>query len=147
LNGDGSLVAEILNVQNTHQWAKAGVMIRDGADANAMFALVSIRADGQAQFSWRNATHGEAAGSGTAGGAGFPKWVKITRQGDRFTAYVRARPADEWQRISDSQTIPMGSKALVGLAVCSHVPGTLCQAQFDGIALTTGPKAAPSLTH
>ncbi len=89
LNGDGSLTAKILDVQNTHVWAKAGPMIRESTNASATYALSSIRADGQAQFVWRNATHGEAAASGLVAGVGYPKWVKITRKGNSFTAFVK----------------------------------------------------------
>ncbi len=51
-------------------------------------------------------------------------------------------PEDDWQRVGEAQTIHMSSSALVGLAVCSHNVGALCQAQFADIALTVESKAA-----
>jgi DNA-directed RNA polymerase subunit RPC12/RpoP len=143
LNGDGALATEILEVQNTHEWAKAGVMIRESTNANAAFALASIRADGQAQFVWRKTTQTEAASSALAGGAGYPKWVKITRSGNSYSAYFKANAADDWQRIGPAQTIGMTPNTQAGLVVCSHNAGTLCQAQFAGITFAAEQKKQP----
>ena len=129
LNGDGALTAHVLNIKNTDVWAKAGVMIRETTEASSMFAEATIRPDGQAQFVWRNATGGEAASSQLAGGMGYPKWVKIVRSGNRFSAFYRVKAVDEWQPIGEVQTISMTSATQIGLVVCAHKAGTLCEAQ------------------
>ena len=135
LDGDGALTARVLKLKNTDLWAKAGVMIRETTAAGSMFAEVAIRPDGQAQFIWRNATGGEAASSPVAGGLGCPKWVKIVRSGNRFSAFYRANATDDWLPIGGSQTIAMTSGTQIGLVVCAHKAGTLCEAQFDQVTL------------
>ena len=110
LDGDGSLTAEILNLQNTDEWAKSGVMIRESTNAGSVFALASLRADGQAQSIWRTTTGAEAAASALVGGTGFPKWVKIVRtrqqfysvfQGERRRCLGAARHAADHQHVSE----------------------------------------------
>ncbi len=144
LNGDGSLTAELLNINNTHEWAKAGVMIRESTNASSAFALASIRADGQAQFLWRNAAQDEAGASGLAGGAGYPKWVKVARSGNSFSAYYKANAGEAWQRLGEAQTISMAPNTQAGLVVCSHNAGTLCQAQFAEITFSAEQKNSPT---
>jgi DNA-directed RNA polymerase subunit RPC12/RpoP len=135
LNGDGSLTAEILNLQNTDEWAKGGVMIRESTNAGSVFALASLRADGQAQSIWRNATGTEAQASPLVGGMGFPKWVKIVRTGNSFSAYFKAKVEDAWAPLGAAQTISMSPNVLIGLFVCAHKAGILSQAQFDQVTL------------
>jgi DNA-directed RNA polymerase subunit RPC12/RpoP len=135
LNGDGSLTAEILNLQNTDEWAKGGVMIRESTNAGSVFALASLRADGQAQSIWRTATGAEAAASALVGGTGFPKWVKIVRNGNSFTMYFKLNAGDDWAQLGVPQTISMSPKVQIGLFVCAHHAGILSQAQFDQVTL------------
>ena len=144
LTGDGSLTAQILNIQNTEEWAKAGVMIRETTNASSKFALASLRADGQAQFIWRKTNGAEAESSELAGGAGFPKRVKVVRSGSTFNAFYKANAGDEWSPMGAPQTISMSPDTQIGLIVCSHSDGVLCQAQIDQLALQTENKRRPA---
>ena len=145
LNGDGSLTAHVLNIKNTDEWAKAGVMIRETTNASSVFALAAIRSDGQAQFVWRNATGEEAGSSELVGGMGSPKWVKIMRSGNAFSAYYKVNAEDEWKQIGAAQTIRTTPKAQIGLIVCAHNAGILCQAQFAQVALQTALETSPAV--
>jgi hypothetical protein len=135
LNGDGSLTAEVLNLQNTDEWAKGGVMIRETTNVNSLFMLASLRADGQAQSIWRNPTGAEAQASALVGGNGFPKWVKIERSGNSFSAYFKMKVGDDWTQLGATQTINMSPNVQIGLFVCAHKAGTLSEARFDQVAL------------
>ena len=137
LNGDGALAVQVLNIQNTDEWAKAGVMIRETANAGSVFALASLRSDGQAQFIWRNATGAEAQASGLVGGTGYPKFVKVARSGNRFSAYYKVNAGDAWSQMGTAQTIGMAAGTEIGLIVCAHNNGVICQAQFDQVTLQT----------
>ena len=145
LNGDGSLTIQVLNIQNTDEWAKAGVMIRETTNASSVFALASIRADGQAQFIWRNLTGAAAAAWGLVGGPGYPKWVKVVRSGNSFSAYYKVNAGAIWEQLGTSQTINMSPNTQIGLIVCAHNAGTLCQAQFDNVTLQSDLKASPAV--
>jgi len=144
LNGDGSLTAEVQNLQNTDEWAKGGVMIRESTNAGSVFALASLRADGQAQSIWRNATGAEAQASALVGGTGYPKWVKIVRSGNNFTMYFKVNAGDDWAQLGAPQTISMSPNVLIGLFVCAHNAGILSQAQFDQVALQAERNASPA---
>jgi len=135
LNGDGALSARVLDIKYTDEWAKGGVMIRESTNAGSVFALASLRADGQAQMIWRSATGIAAQASELVGGTGYPKFVKIVRNGGRFSAYFKANADDAWSQMGSTQSINMSTNSLVGLFVCSHNNVTICEAQFDEVAL------------
>ena len=146
LNGDGSLTARVLNLKDTDEWAKAGVMIRETTNAGSVFVLASIRSDGQAQSIWRRAAGEEAEASALAGGMGFPKWVKIVRSGNSFSAYFKVDAGDAWAQLGAPKIINMAPDTQIGLIVCAHHAGILSQAQFDQMALQAAKKAGPAKT-
>ncbi|MGF1656454.1 MAG: hypothetical protein ACFCU3_05675, partial [Verrucomicrobiales bacterium] len=134
LSGDGSLTARVVSVQNTHTWAKAGVMIRETLQPGSKHAMTVVSASSRAAFQRRTTTNGSMAGI-TNGGVSAPHWVRIVRQGDTFTSY-RSGNGSTWTQIGTPQTIPMNSQVHIGLAATSHNNGTLGQAVFDNVVLT-----------
>jgi len=42
LSGAGTIIAKVESVENTHEWAKAGVMIRDTLDADSRHAMMVV---------------------------------------------------------------------------------------------------------
>jgi hypothetical protein len=142
VNGDGVLTAHVLSLKNTDEWAKAGVMFRETTNAGSMFALAAVRPDGQVQFVWRNGNGRIAASSQLAGGMGYPKWVRIARKGNTFTAYYKVNAADEWQQLGTTQKMKMPKQAQTGLVVCAHHAGVLSEAKLDNVTLEAGNPAA-----
>ncbi|MBA3886479.1 MAG: metallophosphoesterase [Acidobacteria bacterium] len=134
LAGDGEIVARAATIENTDQWAKAGVMMREtlGAGSRHAFALVSP-SKGLA-FQRRLTTGGESVH--TSGGAGTaPRWVRLVRSGSTtFSAYVSSN-GTSWTLVG-SETISMGSTIHVGLAVTSHNNSRVCAATFDQVTVS-----------
>ncbi|MGE3403272.1 MAG: phospholipase D-like domain-containing protein [Vicinamibacterales bacterium] len=138
LTGNGEMVARVATVQNISSWTKVGVMFRDGLTTGAAhgFAIVTPSTVKGTAFQ-RRVTAGGAS-THTAGPAVAPPyWVKLARAGDIFTASVS--PDGVTWTVVGSDTIVMGSTINVGLAVSSHVAGTLATATFDSVAITPVP--------
>ena len=134
LSGDHSLSAQVTSVQSTHSWAKAAVMFRDGTAANAAFADVVVTPSGKLSFQWRTSA-GAAAHSVILTNLPAPRFVKLTRIGNSFTANYSADGVT-WTAIGKSVTIAMSSTYTAGLGVCSLNPRKICQATFANVALT-----------
>lgn len=67
-----------------------------------------------------------------------PGWLTLGRVGDTIAAYYRASATDAWTLVG-RETIPgLPASVLVGLAVTSHVDGTLATARFDNVMIETG---------
>jgi regulation of enolase protein 1 (concanavalin A-like superfamily) len=135
LTGDGEIVARVATVENTHAWAKAGVMMRDSLDAASSQAFMLVSAGKGLAFQRRTVTGGES--TNTSGGAGTaPRWVRLVRSGSSFSAYVSTN-GTTWTLVG-TDTIGMGSTIYVGVAVGSHTNATLCTATFDSVAVSGG---------
>jgi phosphatidylserine/phosphatidylglycerophosphate/cardiolipin synthase-like enzyme len=130
LTGNGSIVARVATVSNTASWTKAGVMMRETLTAGSKHASMFVSAAKGLAFQRRPSTSGQSVS--TSGPlAKAPYWVKITRSGSTFSAYISAN-GTSWTLVG-TQTINMTSTIYVGLALCSHSDGALATATFDGV--------------
>jgi peptidoglycan/xylan/chitin deacetylase (PgdA/CDA1 family)/regulation of enolase protein 1 (concanavalin A-like superfamily) len=141
LDGDGEIVARVASLQNTNEFAKAGVMIRESLAENAKDAMMLLTALKGARFG-RRATTGGTTAFIPLDTVAAPYWVKLVRSGSKFTGFVSAN-GTEWQQVG-SGSISMANSVYVGLAVSSHDAATLCLATFDGV--TVSPASAASST-
>jgi regulation of enolase protein 1 (concanavalin A-like superfamily) len=130
LRGNGELIARVARVGDTHRWAKAGVMIRQGTSASAPFAMMVVSAASGTAFQYRSASGGSAR-SVTGSAAGAPYWVKIKRRGAAITGY-QSSDGLTWQRVG-SVDLATDASAEIGLVVTSHDKTALCPAVFDGV--------------
>ena len=140
VSGDVQIVARVAAIQNTDTFAKAGVMLRASAAANAAHVLLNLRPTGGIELVTRTGT-----GAQTSFVAGStqpaPAWLKLARTGSTVTGYVSSDGAS-WHVVgSIGSTIP--SSALIGLAVTSHHAGVLNTSTFDNVAVSAA--AAPQL--
>ena len=134
LTGDGEIVAQVATVENVAAWTKAGVMMRETLTAGSKHAFMLVSPGKGASFQRRPHTGGSSAATNVSGYA--PEWVKVTRTGDKFTAY-KSVDGVTWTKVG-SETMKMVATIYVGLAVGSHVDGQLATASFDEVAVTTG---------
>ncbi|HEY3886829.1 MAG TPA: Ig-like domain-containing protein, partial [Vicinamibacterales bacterium] len=86
-----------------------------------------------------------AASVNTAGSAATaPHWVKLVRSGSTITA-SESSDGTTWSVVG-SDTFAMGSSVFVGLAVSSHVNGTLATATFDNVSVTGSASSGPTVS-
>lgn len=130
LNGDGAIVAHVLNIEVTDGWAKAGVMIRETLTDNSTHAFMALSAVNGTSFQHRATT---GANSDSTGGPGVtaPYWVKLVRTGDLFTGYISADGLN-WT-VVDSITIPMTNNVYIGLALTAHDNSQLNTSTVDSL--------------
>ncbi|NQT82568.1 hypothetical protein HQ563_06070, partial [bacterium] len=122
----------LLNVGN--DWGKIGLMVRYSTDAGSPHATLSGRA--------LNDYIGIQARSDPGGGSAelvtqwngpvMPKWFRFQRVGDTLTAYTSDNAID-WGEFG---SLPAPGDVLVGMAVTSHIDGTLTTASFNNTYIT-----------
>jgi len=142
LTGVGSIEAQVLSVDNTDPWAKAGVMIRETLAAGSKFAAVYITPGNGCRFQARTDT-GIAATSDTdvvttqQTAIKAPYWVKIERDvAGNIKGYYSAN-GTTWTPMSwNPQSIPMSGNIYVGLAVTSHNNNATCTVKFSNVKTT-----------
>lgn len=142
MTGDGSIVTEVTSEQYVANWTKAGVMMRETLDPASSHAFMLV-SPGKGLAFQRRVTDGGIS-TNTSGFAGTaPYWVKLTRSGTTITGSISADGAS-WTTVG-SDTFSMPSTIYVGLAVSSHVYGTLATATFASTAIS-GPATSGTET-
>ncbi len=142
-NGDFQIVARVTAIQNTHQWAKAGLMLRQSTAENAAHVLLDITPGGTVEF-MKRASSGASTTLVTYGSQVAPAWLRLSRTGSTVTAAVSAN-GSTWTTLgSTSVTIP--ASASVGLAVTSHDVNTLNTSTFDNVSVDYGLGTTASAT-
>jgi len=132
-SGDCEIRARVATQQNTDGWAKAGVMIRETTGATAKHAMMAVTPANGLAFQYRTATGG--ASTHVAGGAGTaPWWVRLVRSGSTITAY-KSTDGSNWTTVG-SVSISMTASVQIGLAVTSHLDGTLNTSTFSNVTAT-----------
>jgi hypothetical protein len=134
INGDGVLVARIDSQDDTHGWAKAGLMIRDGTDESAAFAAVYRTPENGILFETRSQSRA-TPDSVSVPAVNGPVWVKLVRRANSFAAYY-STDGQTWTRIGVAQTVPMAPSAQGGLVVTSHNASQLGTATFSNVAVS-----------
>ena len=135
LTGAGSIVAKVNSVQNTNDWAKAGVMIRETLDPDSAHAMMVVTPASGISFQRRPSTGGTSVGDTTAG-ITAPYWVKIDRDlAGNFKAYSSAN-GSTWLMLGVAEPIQMGTNVYIGLAVTSHDAALTCQSVFSNVTTT-----------
>ena len=138
-SGNCSIQAEVLSVQNSAPWAKAGVMIRETTNANSTYAImflapVTATSTNGVAFQERAATGGSASSLATVPGVQAPYWVQLARIGNSFVASYSAN-GTAWTALA-TNTISMATNAYIGIPVCSVNNSVLNTATFTNVAPT-----------
>jgi hypothetical protein len=126
----------VASIENLDRWVKAGLMIREGLSAGARHAsiLATPRTERGIAFQRRRQANGLSVH--TAGPAVAPPgWLALGRIGDTISAYYRPSASASWILVGRDTLpgLPLGVS--VGLAVSSHVDGTLATAVFDNVTV------------
>jgi hypothetical protein len=147
LSGNGSISARVVSVENTHAFAKAGVMIRETLEPFSVHGFMFITPDGRRCFQNRTTTAWESYSAHSEPNAvSLPGWVKLERQGIFVTAYYSedgvnwTQQPDDENTESDASTNPriivMRSDIYVGFAHTSHYAGTSGISVFSDVTTT-----------
>jgi len=132
VNGASKIIAEVVGLDNTDPFAKAGVMIRDTLDADSAYVGIFITPENGVRFQYRNEA-GAVTERDFAEGITAPQWVRLERtSGGLIRAYYSA-DGSSWNRFSLIQ-VSVTMPVYVGLALTSHNAELTCQATFSNVS-------------
>jgi len=130
--GAGAIIAKVESVQNTHGFAKAGVMIRDTLEANSRNVALLITPENGIRFQYRNRTDSNTDRSFVEG-ITAPYWVRLERSTGGLVRAFYSADGITWNQFNLMQ-IGMDMPAYIGLAVTSHNPDMTCEAKFSNVS-------------
>jgi hypothetical protein len=142
LSGVGTIIAQVLSVDNTDPWAKAGVMFRETLEPGSKFAAVYITPGNGCRFQARvdadaDATSDTSVVTSEQTAITAPYWIKLERDfAGNFRGYYSSN-GTTWQSMSwGAQNISMGTNVYIGLAVTSHNAAATCEGKFSNVTIT-----------
>ena len=133
VTGDVSIVARVMDLDATHTYAKAGVMIREDITSGARHAMMMLTPSNGTQLIWRAIPNSASQAIVGIDTLRSPYWIKLVRNGSTFTT-SKSSDGVTWVN-SVSATVSMGATAYAGLAVTSHDTNVLCRATFAGVEI------------
>jgi regulation of enolase protein 1 (concanavalin A-like superfamily) len=134
--GDFAFTAYVTHVDDVDRWTKAGLMIRDGLAANARHAfLFATPPSGRGVAFQRRPTTGGTSVHTDGPAIAPPFWLRLERDDDTVSAFVRVSETDEWTEVSRHSFPRLSINVEVGLAVTSHLDGALAEGWFEQVTL------------
>ena len=134
VTGDTEIAARVVSMQNTNEWAKAGLMLRESLSADAAFVIIDETPGGSIEFMTRTAA-GQAVTPINNGNLPAPAWLRLARTGTTVTGQISADGVT-WTTVGTATFT--SANVLSGLIVCSHDSSTLNDATFDSVSVTSG---------
>ena len=133
LNNDFSLSIKVDSLKNTHQYAKAGLMIRKSLNKNSAHGIINIFPGGNTEFGYRN-KNGETmkATSGPRIDWGNAR-LRVKKLGSIVKFFVFSD--DLWIKVGELDISKWGKSFYIGIATLSHDNNQLTKAQYSEIDL------------
>jgi VCBS repeat protein len=129
---DATLTARVVSIDNTHAWAKAGVMFRESLGAGSKHVFVMVTPGKGISLQYRPQTGGQSFVAASAAGIA-PRWLKLQRSGNTFTASYSVDGVTFVQL--GTAVVAMSEAGTVGLAHTTHNSTTAGTARFDNVLL------------
>lgn len=142
LVGDGEIRARVTSQSNTAEWAKAGVMIREGSapgSRHAMMFTTPVETGNGYEFIWRGTTNGSTSyAPGPVINLAPNNWLRLTRSGDVIAGYASSNGVN-WTFVKTISLAGLPGSVGAGLAISSANNAVLGTATFDNVAVTPFP--------
>jgi len=136
VSGDYAIAVKVNSITNTNEWAKAGIMIRDSADANSAHVMTCLTPSTSNGIALQNRAVAGGPSTNIINIPNFnpPYWVGLTRKGNDFTAVYRQLDTDDWTTLG-ATTLTMADPVCIGLSLTSHNASATCTAVFSNVGL------------
>ena len=131
VEGPIRIEATVSDIDASGPFSKAGLMLRESADADASHGYIGQNASQNVELLWRETANGLTSGNHLP--ESEPRRMRIDRVGDLVTCSISG-PDAQWCAI-DQRRIDLDTKAVVGLAVCSTVPNRTSTAVFENVVV------------
>ncbi len=142
-SGDFTLDVYVNSIENTHSWAKAGIMVRQSLASTSMHAMIVVTPGNGVSFQ-RRTSDGASSNSTTTSAITAPVWLRLVRSGTTYTGYY-SNDGVNWTSVG-SDTVSMSDPVIVGLPVTSHDSAQDCDAVFDNFMFMPSGKSGMATT-
>lgn len=133
--GSQAIIARIASMENTNEWAKAGVMMRETDDPGSKHVMMVLTPGNGSSFQRRTVTGGPSDHSTPNDHLTAPYWVKLIRDGNTFSGYNSVNGRN-WTKVNEI-SFNMTDSIYIGLSVTSHNACVLNTTLFEHVVITS----------
>jgi hypothetical protein len=126
------IIAKIDKIENTNNWAKAGIMIKQNPFSLSALAVLSYSPNKSLVFAIRK-KEGETI-TGEQGDQSDQQWMKLVYKRNVIAAYSSVDGLN-WNLVGTPTGFKFSGPFCVGLVSCSHVKGVFCKAEFSNVTI------------
>src|SRR6185369_6038167 len=123
---DGEIGSNPPSLENTHPFAKIGLMVRESLDSGSPHVVLDIKPDGSVEFMQRTTKNGETRFIAGVPAADHPWAPQLVRR----SGVITARVCFQLTCHTVGSTAFPSSMALAGAVITSHDPGKLNHGTF-----------------
>jgi len=149
LAGNGTIVAQMVDLNNVFQYTNAGLMIRATPAQNSPFVYLSLQPNnGGCTISYRSTTGAALNSSPCNSNASPPVWMMLTRLGSTFSLQTSPDGLN-WTSAGAAVNVSLPVNVQVGMAVASNLDGNVSWADFENVSVTataSTPVATPTFS-
>jgi hypothetical protein len=127
-----TIIARVVSIDNTHEWAKSGLMFRESLDPGAKHVFAMVTPGKGVSLQYRAQISGQSAVAASAAGVA-PRWLKLQRSGNTFIASYSIDGVTFVQ--FGMVTVDLSIPCAVGLAHTTHNNSVAGTARFDNVQL------------
>jgi len=138
LVGDGEIKARVVAMDQSDQWNKCGIMVRESLTPGSKHAFIALTSGNGVAFQDRAVTDNNSDNANTGPGTAVaPRWVKLVKTGSSYAGFY-SNDGVLWSPIGNQIDLGFGngSPVYAGLALTSHNNYTLSTATIDNYSLT-----------
>jgi hypothetical protein len=132
--GDFTCTVLLTNLVESHEYAKAGLMIRSSLQPDAALLMINMFPDGKVGLAWREAPGAELNEKRVAQVI-FPVWLKLRKRG-QFVDLSYSRDGKDWKKQRIKMSKAFKPHYYFGLFALSHEKHYLTEANFRNLRLT-----------
>jgi type IV pilus assembly protein PilY1 len=137
VEGNFTVTVKVVSQDDTHSWAKAGIMVRNDISdhgSSTGYCMVAVTPGNGYTFQYDNNNNGMLDKSAQNDSSSYPSWLKLTKTLDgsdyTFKGYF-STDGVTWTLIESVSRRSAQTLQDVGLFVTSHQSGSPCEVRFE----------------
>jgi hypothetical protein len=134
-----TVTARVTHIDDTHPWAKAGVVIRNDLTADGSspgYAVMTVTPGNGVAFQWDSDGNGYLDSSSAVGGVQAPAWVRLVRSGSQVSGYY-STDGSTWTQVGPTADLDgITATQDAGLIATSHTAGVTGKSEFSDFSVS-----------
>jgi hypothetical protein len=134
LTGNGVITARVASTEDTGQWAKIGVMVRESLNANSRHSHMMVTPGQGISQQSRTSTGGNSTSNFQQTGIVAPYWVRMIRKGNVLSGYYSSN-GTAWTLAANVTISGLASTVFVGLSANANTANELNTSTFSNVSV------------